>query len=147
MKLTLGLSELALVDTTLDGLVELDIKRTLGCDRDLVVRDHILLDGLTARVGNQVSIDGSEKGGKNDALLEWRIAEARREQNTQKRTCYRCAPSAVHRKASQQSIIRKNHLPPRGGGWLCPTAGRVTVGRATRITTRWVPAVIYSRSQ
>lgn len=30
-------------------------------------------------------------------------------------------------------------------GWLCPTAGRVTVGRATRTTTRWAPAVIYSR--
>lgn len=81
MKLTLGLSELALVDTTLDGLVELDIKRTLGCDRDLVVRDHILLDGLTARIGNQVSIDGSEKGGGGETTRSWNGGSPRRDEN------------------------------------------------------------------
>lgn len=56
MKLTLGLSEIALVDAALDGLVELDIESTLGCDRELVVRDNILLDGLAARVETRVSI-------------------------------------------------------------------------------------------
>lgn len=37
IRLTLGLGELALLNTGLDGLVELGIERTLGRDSDLVV--------------------------------------------------------------------------------------------------------------
>lgn len=46
MKLTLGLSELALLNTGLDGLVELGVERALGREGDLVVRCNILLDSL-----------------------------------------------------------------------------------------------------
>lgn len=45
---TLGLGELALLDTDLDGLVELGVERGLRRDVDLVVVLHILLDRLTA---------------------------------------------------------------------------------------------------
>lgn len=45
--LTLWLSELALFNTGLDGLVELGVERALGREGDLVVRGDILLDGLT----------------------------------------------------------------------------------------------------
>jgi hypothetical protein len=45
---TLGLSELALLNTSLDGLVELSVESGLRRDVDLVVRRHILLNGLTA---------------------------------------------------------------------------------------------------
>ena len=47
--LTLGLSELALLNTSLDGLVELSIKSGLGSNIDLVVGRNIFLDGLTAK--------------------------------------------------------------------------------------------------
>jgi hypothetical protein len=52
--LTLGLSELALLNTSLDGLVELGVEGGLRRDVDLVVRRHILLNGLAAIMG-QVS--------------------------------------------------------------------------------------------
>lgn len=45
---TLGLGELALLNTGLDGLVELGVERSLRRDVDLVVVLHILLDRLTA---------------------------------------------------------------------------------------------------
>lgn len=51
MALTLGLSELALLNTSLDGLVELSVESGLRRDVDLVVRRHILLNGLTAIMG------------------------------------------------------------------------------------------------
>lgn len=47
-RLTLGLSELALVNTSLNGLVELGIESGLEGNVDLVVRGNILLDGPTA---------------------------------------------------------------------------------------------------
>lgn len=47
MRLTLGLSELALLNTSLDGLVELSIESGLGSDVDLVVGRNVLLDSLT----------------------------------------------------------------------------------------------------
>lgn len=47
-KLTLGLSELALLGTGLDSLVELGIEGALRREGHLVVRHDILLDGLTA---------------------------------------------------------------------------------------------------
>ena len=50
-KLTLGLSEQLLLNTRLDGLVELDIKGALRRDVELVVRLNILLDSL-ATVAN-----------------------------------------------------------------------------------------------
>jgi hypothetical protein len=51
LALTLGLSELALLNTSLDGLVELGVESGLRRDVDLVVRRHILLNGLTAIMG------------------------------------------------------------------------------------------------
>lgn len=45
-KLTLGLGELALLNTGLDGLVELGVESALGREGDLVVRRYILLDSL-----------------------------------------------------------------------------------------------------
>jgi len=47
-KLTLGLGELALLNTGLDGLVELSVESALRGERDLVVRGNILLDSLAA---------------------------------------------------------------------------------------------------
>lgn len=44
--LTLRLSELALLNTGLDGLVELGVERALGREGNLVVRSDILLDSL-----------------------------------------------------------------------------------------------------
>lgn len=55
MRLTLGLGELGLLNAGLDGLVELGIEGGLRRDIDLVVRSHVLLDGLAAIVGRQVS--------------------------------------------------------------------------------------------
>jgi hypothetical protein len=46
-RLTLGLSELSLLNTSLDGLVELRVKSSLRHDGDLVVALDIFLDGLT----------------------------------------------------------------------------------------------------
>lgn len=46
--LTLWLSELALLNTGLDGLVELGIESSLRREGDIVVRPNILLDGLAA---------------------------------------------------------------------------------------------------
>jgi hypothetical protein len=48
------LSELILLNTGLDGLVELSIKDTLRDDADLVVRLNILLDRLAAVVEIQL---------------------------------------------------------------------------------------------
>lgn len=56
MRLTLGLGELALLNTGLDGLVELGIEGGLRRDVDLVVRRHVLLDGLAAVGESQVSM-------------------------------------------------------------------------------------------
>ena len=47
-KLTLRLGELALLNTGLDGLVELSVEGALGRESDLVVRRDILLDSLAA---------------------------------------------------------------------------------------------------
>lgn len=47
-KLTLGLGEVTLLDTGLDGLVEHAIKGSLSSRRDLVVGLNIFLDGLAA---------------------------------------------------------------------------------------------------
>lgn len=47
-RLTLGLSELALFNADLDGLVELDIEGVGRSSGNFVVCLHILLDGLTA---------------------------------------------------------------------------------------------------
>lgn len=46
LELTLGLSELALLNTGLDGLVELGVESALRREGDLVVGRHILLDSL-----------------------------------------------------------------------------------------------------
>jgi hypothetical protein len=51
--LTLGLSELALLNTGLDGLVELSIEGGLRSDVDLVVRRDVLLDSLTTKTGRK----------------------------------------------------------------------------------------------
>lgn len=48
IRLTLGLKEIALVNTNLDRLVELAIKGILGCRRKLVVGLDVFLDRLTA---------------------------------------------------------------------------------------------------
>lgn len=124
MKLTLGLSELALVDTTLDGLVELDIERTLGCDRDLVVRDHILLDGLTARIGNQVSIDGSEKGGGK-----------------------RRAPGMADRRGATRTKHTKTYLLPLRS-FSCTQKGQSAINnqKESSSTSRWWVAVPNGRT-
>jgi hypothetical protein len=65
IKLTLGLGELILLNTGLDGLVELSIENTLGREVDLVVRLNILLDGLSAVVEIQLVAcsDGRENPG------------------------------------------------------------------------------------
>lgn len=47
-RLTLGLAELSLLNTSLDGLVELRVESGLRHDGDLVVVLDIFLDGLTA---------------------------------------------------------------------------------------------------
>lgn len=47
-KLTLGLGELALLNTSLNSLVELGIKSALRRERDLVVGSDILLNSLAA---------------------------------------------------------------------------------------------------
>ena len=49
-KLTLGLKELALLNTSLDGLVELAVKGVGGGRSNLVVRLNIFLDRLAATV-------------------------------------------------------------------------------------------------
>lgn len=49
IRLTLGLSKITLLNSRLDGLVELGIEGALGGEGDLVVGSHILLDGLAAR--------------------------------------------------------------------------------------------------
>lgn len=46
IELTLGLSELALLNTGLDGLVELSVESALRREGDLVVGRDILLDSL-----------------------------------------------------------------------------------------------------
>lgn len=56
-KLTLGLSELVLLNTGLDSLVELRVKDALGSDVDLVVRLNVLLDSLTTKIGGE-SVSG-----------------------------------------------------------------------------------------
>lgn len=48
IRLTLGLKEIALVNTNLDRLVELAIKGILGSRRKLVVGLDVFLDRLTA---------------------------------------------------------------------------------------------------
>jgi hypothetical protein len=47
-RLTLGLTELSLLNTSLDGLVELRVESSLRHDGDLVVVLDIFLDRLTA---------------------------------------------------------------------------------------------------
>lgn len=56
IELTLGLSELALLNTGLDSLVELGIESALRRKGNLVVGRHILLDGLATAMGRVVSI-------------------------------------------------------------------------------------------
>jgi hypothetical protein len=70
VKHTLGLSEVALLNTGLDGLVELSIESGLGSDVDLVVRRDVLLDSLATKMGRkQVSV--RKMGGKADAGGSW----------------------------------------------------------------------------
>ena len=54
--LTFGLEEFTLLNTDLDGLVELGIEGTLRREGDLVVGNHILLKGL-ATIAGQYLVD------------------------------------------------------------------------------------------
>jgi hypothetical protein len=52
----LGLSELILLNTGLDSLVELRVEDTLGSDVDLVVGLNVLLDSLATEIGEIQSV-------------------------------------------------------------------------------------------
>lgn len=90
--LTLWLSELSLLDSRLDGLVELSIKSGRRRDGDVVVCQNILFDGLAAV--RDTSASGWTKRG-----IKQRAPESRHRQfvgastERQLHTYYRCALS------------------------------------------------------
>ena len=99
IKLTLGLSELVLLNTGLDSLVELSIESALRRVGDLVVALHILLDRLAAgfREGKLVyccatQASATGKRGKVTGDDEGIFAS---------HTCYHCALSANLGNSSQ----------------------------------------------
>jgi len=55
-RLTFGLSELALVNTSLNGLVEMGIESGLEGNVDMIGRGNILFDGLTAVLREEKSV-------------------------------------------------------------------------------------------
>lgn len=64
-RLTLGLSELALVNTSLNGFVEMGIESGLEGKVDIIGRRNIFFDGLTAVLREEKSV--SDCGRKPDA--------------------------------------------------------------------------------
>lgn len=79
----LGLSELILLNTGLDSLVELRVEDTLGSDVDLVVRLNVLLDSLTTKIGRD-SVSGwfLEKMARNTGTDPRGIGDEGEHQNT-----------------------------------------------------------------
>lgn len=55
-RLTLGLSELALVNTSLNGFVEMGIESGLEGKVDMIGRRNIFFDGLTAVLREEKSV-------------------------------------------------------------------------------------------
>jgi hypothetical protein len=143
-RLTLGLSELALVNTSLNGLAELGIESGLEGNFDLVVRGNILLDGLTAvlREEKSVSSCGTKMGRDHGRSLP---LGRDNEVKCAKHICYHCTLSAIGGYTRQQLKKINEARPHCCGGYSSETVEGVTFGRATRTTTRRAPAVVYSR--
>jgi hypothetical protein len=141
-RLTLGLSELALVNTSLNGLVELGIESGMEGNVDLVVRGNILLDGLPAILREEKSVSCCGTKTRRDHGRSLSLGRDDKLQSA-KHTCYHYALLAIGGYASQQLKKINEALSHCCGGYSSETAERVTFGRATRITTRQAPAVVY----
>lgn len=128
IRLTLGLSKIALFNSRLDGLVELGIEGTLGGDGDLVVGSHVLLDGLAAIPKGKHRV--STQSRQRDATINEGRGRAS-EVNTLTHTWNHCALSTVYQISQSVKIITEI-FSSNDNGSSCPMGGRDTVGRATR---------------
>lgn len=116
-KLTLGLSELLLLNTRLNSLVELSIKGTLGRDVELVVRLNILLDSLTTTKANPL------------------VTSSERDMRDNSAATYLLPLRSLSYTATKTSQSRRNTQISHRWWWWCPKGKDVSRSGATRITT------------
>lgn len=140
MGLTLGLSELALLNTSLDGLVELGVEGGLRRDVDLVVRRHILLNGLAAIMGQVSQYVRTEGSQKARIITRWSGPregdQTRARRRDVARNKYVPGTIALFQLLTERPVSNAKEelkaIPMDVVAGCEPQTGRVTVGRATR---------------